>query len=365
MLETNPSLNPSQIKDILQRTATPLPPYYRHEVGAGMLNVHAAVLESAFPARKMGVFRSILDRQSVRFTTSTLQSFNGTAFPGSSFAADIQFPSDTVQASVSIGWGSIFSANDLALKLIDANNSVRGNSNNLNVAEFTGKLEQISINTPSTQAMQAVVNHTGGIGTNQEFFGRVLVSRAQVAPLTDVQNLSPQMQTDVRNSISSFVMLADGNRFRPLASVSRGELASALIRGGRVPQYLAGNPLFSDVSDLMTRGAVESAQNFPSGRLFVDVSNNGEFRPHHSATKLVAAIAFVKAANLQNLTSSATLPVTITDAAQIPNEWRGYVAVALQRGFLSLDGNSFASTRTLKRIELAQAMLKLSRLAVE
>ena len=365
MLETNPTLNPLQIKDILQKTATPLPPYFRHEVGAGMLNVHAAVLQSAFPAREMGIFRSILDRQLVQFTTSTLQSFNGTAHPGSSAVTNIQFPSDTVQASISINWGNFFSPNDLALKLIDVNENVRGSSNNLNVIEFAGKREQISINSPSNQIMQAVVNHTAGIGTNQNYFGTVQVSRAQVNPLSDVQNLSPQVQTEIKDSIRSFVMLADGNRFRPLAPVTRGELAATMIRGGRVPQYMAANPLFSDVSDLLTRGAVESVQNFPSGKLFVDVSNSQEFRPHHPASKLVAAIALVKAANLQNNTNSATLPATMTDLVQIPNEWRGYVAVALQKGFLTLDGNSFAPDRPLKRVELAQAMLKLNGLAIE
>jgi serine protease AprX len=63
MLETNPSLNPLQIKHILQRTATPLPPYYRHEVGAGMLNVHAAVLQSAFPFWKEGQSDSCLTQR--------------------------------------------------------------------------------------------------------------------------------------------------------------------------------------------------------------------------------------------------------------------------------------------------------------
>jgi serine protease AprX len=365
MLETNPALNPSQVKDILQLSATPLPPYYRHEVGAGMLNVHAAVLQSAFPARKMGIFRSILDRQSVRFTTSTLQSFSGTAFPGSSVATNILFPADTVQASVSIGWGNIFSPNDLGLKLVDANNSVRGASNNLNVVEFAGKREQISTNAPPTQTMRAVVSHTAGIGTNQNFYGSVQVSRVQFAALNDVQSLSPQMQTAVKDSIRSFVMLADGNRFRPFSPVSRAELAAALVRGGRVPQYLAANPLFSDVSDLTTRSAVESVQSFPGGKLFVDASNNGAFRPFHSASKLVAAIALVKAANLQPAAQISTLPLTIADALQIPGEWRGYVAVALQKGLLTLDGNGFSPNRPLTRVELAQALVKLNKLAVE
>jgi serine protease AprX len=108
MLETNPSLNPFQIKDILQRTATPLPPYYRHEVGAGMLNVHAAVLQSAFPARKMGIFRSVLERKAVKFTTSTTQTFNGTVHAGTAVATNVNFPSDSVQSSVHIS-GAIFS----------------------------------------------------------------------------------------------------------------------------------------------------------------------------------------------------------------------------------------------------------------
>src|SRR5215475_1627105 len=70
MLDANPSLTPAQIKDILQRTATPLPNYYRYEVGAGMLNAHAAVLEAAFPQRRMGMFRAALDRGQARYVNN-------------------------------------------------------------------------------------------------------------------------------------------------------------------------------------------------------------------------------------------------------------------------------------------------------
>src|SRR6266540_2875173 len=62
MLEANPSLTPAQVKDILQRTATPLPPYGTYEVGTGMLNVHAAVLQAAFPSRPIGTWRGTVDR---------------------------------------------------------------------------------------------------------------------------------------------------------------------------------------------------------------------------------------------------------------------------------------------------------------
>lgn len=45
MLEANPLLTPAQVRDILQRTATPMPFNYNYEVGAGMLNADAAVTE--------------------------------------------------------------------------------------------------------------------------------------------------------------------------------------------------------------------------------------------------------------------------------------------------------------------------------
>ena len=43
MLEANPALTPDQVKSLLQATATPMPAYQRHEVGAGYLNAYQAV----------------------------------------------------------------------------------------------------------------------------------------------------------------------------------------------------------------------------------------------------------------------------------------------------------------------------------
>ena len=66
MLEANPQLRPADIKNILSRTATPLPKFFYHEVGSGMLNTYAAVLEAAFPNRPMGIFRSTLTANTLR-----------------------------------------------------------------------------------------------------------------------------------------------------------------------------------------------------------------------------------------------------------------------------------------------------------
>jgi serine protease AprX len=109
MLEANPNLTPAQVRDILQRTATPLAPYYQHEVGAGMLNAHAAVLQAAFPDRRIGSWRSTLDRGQVSFANDPLTSFSGTVTPSGAVDTTVQIPNDAVTTSVQIGWGPLWS----------------------------------------------------------------------------------------------------------------------------------------------------------------------------------------------------------------------------------------------------------------
>jgi hypothetical protein len=152
------------------------------------------------------------------------------------------------------------------------------------------------------------------------------------------------------------VMMPEGRKFRPDWTVSRIELANAIVRSGGVPQYMAAAPMFIDVRDQAGRGTVESVQSNPGGRLFYDAPPNGRFYPNYAASKLVTAVALVKAAGLDSQAATATLPIGVIDGLSIPAEYRGYVAVALQRGFTSLDGNRFNPTRPLTRIELAQSL---------
>jgi hypothetical protein len=174
--------------------------------------------------------------------------------------------------------------------------------------------------------------------------------------LLDESTLSLDQAAQVERSLIANLMLPEGQKFRPNGAVSRVELAEALLRSGLVPQYMASAPMFTDVRDAYSRNVVESTQAFPSGSLFYDAIAGRNFYPYNGATKLLAAIAFVKAAGLGPQASSASLPLTVSDGSSIPANWRGYVAIALQRGFVSLDGNSFNPSRTITRIELATAL---------
>ena len=53
------------------------------------------------------------------------------------------------------------------------------------------------------------------------------------------------------------------------------------------------------------------------------------------------------------------LPAGISDASSIPASLRGYVAVALERGFIGTDGDLFAPNRPITRVELAISLNRL------
>jgi len=149
------------------------------------------------------------------------------------------------------------------------------------------------------------------------------------------------------------VMLPEGRKFRPGYSVSRADLADAFVRAGLVSQFVAASAMYTDVRDIYTRNSVESVQSNPNGRLFYDAPNNGRFYPNNPATRLAAAVAMVKAAGIS---PNSVLPLNIADVNSIPDELRGFVAAALENGYISLDGNRFNPNRAITRIELAQAM---------
>ena len=354
MLEANPSLTPADVKDILSRTATPMPKYFYHEAGAGMLNTYAAVLEAAFPDRHMGGFRSTLSRNRVRFTTRTSETFEQMLFPNVTASAGVTIPQNTVQASINVAWN--LSANDFGLKIYDSANTLVGESNTLNLPGLTGRREKVVFRNPLAGNVRADVRHTGLVGTSQPVFGAVEVTEVEYPTMMDLGGLTPELAAEAERSVLTNVMMPEGRKFRPSTTVTRNEFAEAFVRAGFVPQYLAGAAMFSDVRDTYSRSIIESVQSNPTGALFVDATSGGKFYPHANVSKLIAAIAFVKAAGLESSAASAVLPLTVVDGSSIPAQYRGYVAVALQQGFITLDGNQFNPTRSVTRIELAQSL---------
>ena len=365
MLEANPGLTPADVRDILQRTATPLSPYYEHEVGAGMLNAHAATLQAAFSSRKFGIWRSILDRGQVSFLNDPLSSFSGSVSPGGFFDTTIQVPADTVFATVQIGWGPMWSVSDLGLYLYDSAGNLRAQSNAINLPGLTGKTEHVVLSLPSAGTWRIRVKNGSILGLAQTFSGVVQFNRVDYGRLSDAGLQNASLLIDVDQTLRSFSMWPIGSKFRPEFAVSRADLASALVLGARVPQYIPSAPSYSDVLDLPTMAFVETAQASPSGALFTDVVKGGRFRPTEGVTRLVAAVASVRAAGLKAEAEAKTnTPLSFADALTIPAELRGYVSVAVSKGFIQAD-TLFRPQDSFTRGEVAHAIALIQNSAVQ
>ncbi|MGH9752143.1 MAG: hypothetical protein ACREA2_05110, partial [Blastocatellia bacterium] len=262
---------------------------------------------------------------------------------------------------------------DLALQMFPPSGVALPEVNTLNLPILTGRRERALINLPMGGVWRAKVRNTLSLlgllsilTPPQPFVGALETTRAEYPYLSDISPLTATEQSEVYQNLRSFVMAPNGSRFRPQFTISRFDLASALVIGGRVPQYLAGQPRFTDVTSKAMRIMVESVQFAPGGPLFTDATPGGPFQPDARATRLTAAIALVRAAGLRSeAESKAGISLPVSDAENILSSLRGYVWVALNRGLMTSEGGVFRPNDAMKRIELAHAMVGLARLATQ
>ena len=373
MLEANPRLTPAQVRDILQRTATPLTAYYLHEVGAGMLNSHAAVLEAAFPQRRFGQWRGLAFQNQVDFEESLPQLFSGSVVPGAFNDSSVMLPQDALRASVQVAWGGLLSASKLSLSLLDSSGRQQSVANEAVFPGLTGRRQSSVINSPSAGVWTArVANVVGPAGapmsissndvtsdSGQSYYGFVSVTRARYPALADIGGLDSSSVAGIQQSFRSLVMAPVGQNFRPGFAVTRSDLAKAMVLGGRVPQYLPAQSRYSDVRDRSTMLFVESVQAGSNGGLFPSVTGS-LFQPNAPVDRLTAVVALVRAAGLRQQAESGTHTLSYTDAASIPVSLRGYVAVAIQNGLIRANGTAFNPGGAFTRVDLARAMASLS-----
>jgi serine protease AprX len=381
MLEANPQLTPAQVRDILQRTASPLPAYYLYEVGAGMLNAHAAVLEAAFPQRHFGSWRGVAFQNQVQFTPSSPQTFMGSVASGASSDSGLTLPANTVRASLQIAWG-LTSVNRLSLALLDPNGVQQTIANAKPASGLTGRRQRTSVDLPAAGAWTARVtnvadstlslgefntlNGTGGTNTTnggtstQSFYGYFETVTAGYPSMSDLSSLDASSLNEVNQSFRSLVMAPIGARFRPGFAVTRADLAGAMVLGGRVPQYFPAASNYPDVRDKATMLFVESAQASPGGSLFPSIAAGTNFQPDASVDRLTAVVALVRAAGLKQQAESGSYTLPYTDTLSIPASLRGYVALAVQNGLIKANGATFNPSGAFTRLDLAHAMSRLA-----
>ena len=368
MLEANPNLTPAQVRDILQRTATTLPPYYMYEVGAGMLNAQAAVLEAAFAQRHFGSWRGSAYQGQVTFVNTT-QTFNGTAAPGSVSESPLNIPANTLLSSVQVAWGDTLNPINLTLSIL--NPTTQAVSNSLNAPGLTGRRQRIVManpgNGPWKARVETVIGSQPAVTTlvnnqiaAQAYSGVARSTSAQYPSLVDLAGLNPASVAEINQSFRFLLLSPAGSHFRPAFGVTRANLAAALVQGARVPQYLPAQSSYTDIRDRATMLFVESAQASPKGALFPAISAGAAFQPDAPVDRLTAAVALVRAAGLRQQAETGSYNLTYLDAGSIPASLRGYVALAVQNGLLGSSTTYFNPQGNFTRMDLAHALAQIA-----
>ena len=382
MLEANPQLGPAQIRDILQRTATPLPPYYPYEVGAGMLNAQAAVLEAAFSQRRFGQWRGIAYQNQVQFVGSGPQQFNGSVTSGGSNDSALAIPAGALLASVQIAWGDLLNPTNLSLTMIDPAGNSQPTAAALNGPGLTGRRQRVTLQTPQNGTWKARAHNLTSVNTSsssspqlvgmtstqtgaQSYTGVLQYTTARYPMLGDLATINSSAVLEIYQNFRALALAPVGGNFRPAFGVTRSALAGAMVLGGRVPQYLPAQTNYPDVTDKATMLFVESAQASPNGALFAAITPGTNFQPDAIVDRLSAVIALVRAAGLRQQAESGTYTLTCTDAALIPASLRGYVAVAVQNGLIQMNGTAFNPQAAFTRLDLSHALARMAASATQ
>jgi serine protease AprX len=388
LLQANPSLQPDDVKEILERTATPLATYDEFEAGAGLANVHAAVDLAMNPSKPYGNFG--FEGKGLALRREDGAPTQGSVAPNSSTTHEITVPANARFTFVQLDWGGLgegevvidntnLVASDLGLTVLRDGQQI-ASSDDINLGGLFGAREGVKLEFPSegTYTVRVEAGLVGaGVVAEQPY--KITIKHYLFDPneVADLGGLDTATRAGAYRLVYDRVMATDGGYFRPADTLTRLELGRALMFAARVPQFIPNNPSFTDVA-ANTPAALVAESLRREGVLGLDGST---FGPNSFVNRLEQAVALVRALRMDkqakalantNVTSGGQV---LTDNAQIPPALRGYVQIALDKGllqalpagvqeiapgqFVAVPGPRFEPARTVKRAEFVPAALKL------
>ncbi|MBD3666989.1 MAG: S8 family serine peptidase [Kangiella sp.] len=358
MLEANPNLTWREVKRILQDTATNMPGLEPWESGAGYVNAYAAV-------------KAVLDEtKSFGETTKIQREFNAAAQTSIAGEFEITVPFSPVGENE----GVTFEVNDEAsLLMVRAN--VADNTVGMSLTSPSGKRygssialpvlgQNIAVTAPAeagTWTLRAngiggvsgvdvdPVNATNGYALPGEVDAVVKITRTDgFVGLNDV--VGHPAQAFIESAVSEQLVDALIDGFAPDEAISRSQMADYLTLGAGIRQSNAADSVqFLDVtSDASAINAVTQTGSPLRDRAQVTdpvmTANGNMFNPNAGVNKLDVAYSLVQSLGLEELANSFSGDITaifgadrvvLQDQDMIPEEFKGYVQLALDLGILN------------------------------
>jgi serine protease AprX len=367
MLDADPTLSPDEIKQIIVETATRMPGYADYEVGAGYINTYAAVDKVFNRARNYNAFNNPNFNAKFDITIPASDSFHidfdPTAMPGANSPNAKKF---TVQPGMSVL--DVYARVDTAAESGDGNltgillTSPDGTtySSGIQYPVIAANSRGVIVKNPipgewilevrgarGLNAVPGVSLPTSGAAAPGPVDGIILQKLYTLAPIADIQSHAQKDLFETLLKSRRIDTLEDG-LFHAELPVTRADFARTLSLNAPVRQTATASARFTDVSgdlaalaeSLTASGSTLRDWNFaPAGLMSASGSN---FNPSGATSRLDLAVAFVRALGLDteakakagtNVTSGG---ITLTDNSQIPASLRGYVQLAIERGFLEV-----------------------------
>jgi serine protease AprX len=355
MLEANPQLHWSDVKRILQKTATNLPGDEAWEVGAGYANAHAAVAMAKGARTDYGStvnlyrsFNSVPDISVLRDETHPI------AFMPVGTSGSVQF--NVTADEVRVAANAFVPDNTVAVVLIDPQGVRYGSAISLPLlgpsiaASAPAKPGVWTLTVRGIGSVSGVALDPLGL-TNGTAVPATIDVRLKTWKVNGFTGLSDISGHPAQGMIEFAVRerLVDGfarGVFKPDATLTRGQLADYLVAGAGIRQFL---PLdrprtFDDVSGVLVpfaeattvRGAAlkDRAHRFDG----VIRTNGGVFQPNAAVKRADLAYSLVQSLGLQEAARAFSGQLTVRyndtripleDAAEVPADLRGYVQLAL------------------------------------
>ncbi|MDA3932878.1 MAG: S8 family serine peptidase [Gammaproteobacteria bacterium] len=356
MLEANPGLDWRGVKEILQQTATNIPGRDPWEVGAGYVNVWAAVVEAA---NRRTDFGDTVNRQrefsaNAQFSIAGVNEFAIEFSPiGENEAVEFFVPADISLVAAS----AVVTENTVALVLTDPDGERFGSSISLPVLG-----PAIGTSAPGKEGVWTLsvsgIGSISGVGldplglTNGTAVPGTVNAKVKMVRTDGFTGLDDVPGHPAQSFIELAVRerLADGfvdGTYQPDEALLRGDLAEYLVMGSAVRQYrpLDGSDGFDDVGAALlpfaeavsARGAALKDQAQDDNGVIRTIDNS--FDPFGSVNRAELAFSLVQALGLEEFAVNPGAGevtaefdgqrVPVQDADQIPEDLRGYVQIAL------------------------------------
>ena len=398
MLDADPTLTPSEIKQILVDTASRMPGYDDYEVGAGYINAYAAVDKVFNRSKAYSNLQDVSYNAVFGEERPAQQTFHIDFNPAVTGPASVNATTFTVASNMNVL--------DVSAVVDTVAEEGTGNLVGIRLTAPSGTVYSTAIDFPvigSNRRQIVVDNPQAGTWTLEVRGARGLNAAQQVSSPTQaalpgpvdgaivqVKYILPNiadlaghpLQAAIESAIKSrLIDIHSDGLFRPNQTVNRQDLAYSLGLNSSLRQSLGANPRFTDVPGYFRSIAEAVAADGSTLRDFnfvpkgiISTANN-TFNLLGNANRLDLAVAFIRAlGHDETARAKANLPVmfngsVLSDNAQIPGELRGYVQLAIDKGlfeafpaevrnlgngqFVALPGPRFEPNTTVTRATLA------------